>query len=263
MIFVLLASSLIALLAMHQIRNLMTYGATTYNYFRAHYLARAGLELALTETHLRDAGFQMGAKQGIASGDAIVSENVWSEYEAFAPYFTVHMEARKKEYRKDLTPGESIVIPLFLDNKELGHSGWLTGVKAEELEKYTQNISLTNEKNADLFFGIFAFSGEQSDEMVGMVSKTGKTLATFLGDGEVKAVLANTALRKYLTIVNPTSNPTVSITLTATSQPFAIADTHINVQAHYGDTDVGLEAIYTEPFPNFLQGVMGSESSTP
>jgi hypothetical protein len=58
-IFVLLASALIALLAMHQIQNLMSYGATTYHYFRTHYLAKAGLEIALTETYLRDAGFEM------------------------------------------------------------------------------------------------------------------------------------------------------------------------------------------------------------
>jgi hypothetical protein len=89
-IFVLLASSLIALLAIHQIRNLMTYGATTSNYFRAYYLAKAGLELALTEVHLRDAGFKMK----ISSGDNIVSENVLSEYAAFEPYFTVDIQSQ-------------------------------------------------------------------------------------------------------------------------------------------------------------------------
>jgi hypothetical protein len=71
-IFVLLASSLIALLTMHQIQNLMSYGATTSNYFRAYYLAKAGLELALTEANIREAGFEME----VLSGDAIVAENV-------------------------------------------------------------------------------------------------------------------------------------------------------------------------------------------
>ncbi|MDR3168989.1 MAG: hypothetical protein LBU27_04455 [Candidatus Peribacteria bacterium] len=58
-IFILLGSSLIALLAMSQLRNLITYGATTSNYFKAYYLAKAGLELAITETSLRDAGFEV------------------------------------------------------------------------------------------------------------------------------------------------------------------------------------------------------------
>jgi hypothetical protein len=58
-IFILLGSALIALLAMSQIKNLMRYGATTSNYFKAYYLAKAGLELAITETAIRDAGFQI------------------------------------------------------------------------------------------------------------------------------------------------------------------------------------------------------------
>jgi hypothetical protein len=58
-IFVLLASSLIALLAINQLTNLMSYGNTTFNFFRAHYLAKAGLELAVTEADNRDAGFEM------------------------------------------------------------------------------------------------------------------------------------------------------------------------------------------------------------
>jgi len=53
-IFVLLASSLIALLAMSQLQHLMSYGNQTFNFFRAHYLAKAGLELSLTEVYLRD-----------------------------------------------------------------------------------------------------------------------------------------------------------------------------------------------------------------
>ncbi len=40
-IFVLLTSSLMALLAMSQIQNLMSYGNQTFNFFRAHYLAKA------------------------------------------------------------------------------------------------------------------------------------------------------------------------------------------------------------------------------
>jgi ribulose 1,5-bisphosphate synthetase/thiazole synthase len=44
---------------MSQIKNLMRYGATTSNYFKAYYLAKAGVELAITETAIRDAGFQI------------------------------------------------------------------------------------------------------------------------------------------------------------------------------------------------------------
>jgi hypothetical protein len=94
-IFVLLASSLIALLAMHQIQNLMSYGGLTSRYFKAHYLAKAGLELALTETSLREAGFQVQ----VDSGNAIVSGNLLVGYEGFEPYFTVKTHAQTGEYQ--------------------------------------------------------------------------------------------------------------------------------------------------------------------
>jgi hypothetical protein len=128
-IFVLLASSLIGLLAMHQIKNLMSYGATTSNYFRAYYLAKAGLELALAETYLRDAGFQMK----VQSGDAIVSGNLLAEYAGFEPYFTVDIQSQTTGNTRILATGESIVIPLFLDNKGNSHSDYLTGVKNTDL----------------------------------------------------------------------------------------------------------------------------------
>jgi len=40
-IFILLASSVIALLSINQIQRLLTYGNMTFNYFRAFYLAKA------------------------------------------------------------------------------------------------------------------------------------------------------------------------------------------------------------------------------
>jgi hypothetical protein len=171
-IFVLLASSLIALLAMNQIQHLLSYGAMTNNYFRAHYLAKAGLELALTETSLREAGFQMGEQQGILSGDAVVISNVLAGYEGFQPFFSVHLQARTNAWSGELAVGESMVIPLFLDSGDLKHKGWLTGVQESELVVYPSaaNIEVTD-TNAALLFGLFAFSGADLSEMVGMVTK--------------------------------------------------------------------------------------------
>jgi hypothetical protein len=49
----------------------------------------------------------------------------------------------------------------------------LTGTKEEELEKYTSTASISVENTAavQLFLGLFAFSGEHLDEMVGMVNQ--------------------------------------------------------------------------------------------
>jgi hypothetical protein len=261
-IFVLLACSLIALLAMHQIQNLMSYGATTANYFRAYYLAKAGLDLALTETYLRDVGFQMQ----VQSGDAIVSGNLLTEYAGFEPYFTVKMESRTTEHTRSLATGESIVIPLFLDTLTSSHKDILTGIKNADLTPFSIEQIKQIKGNAgqkELSFGIFAFSGDTFDEMVIMVMQTGTDLHRFLEDvlsneeilpADQKNILTSTNTKAYLTIVN-TSDEGVEFKISS-SQPFALSDTQINVQAHYGDTEVGLEAKFSEPFPNFLQGIV-------
>ncbi|MDR0369691.1 MAG: hypothetical protein LBH96_04185 [Candidatus Peribacteria bacterium] len=59
---------------MTQLKNLMTHGNLTYNYFRAHYLSKAGLELALTETYTRGAGFEATT----TTGATIVKSNLLS-----------------------------------------------------------------------------------------------------------------------------------------------------------------------------------------
>ena len=137
-----------------------------------------------------------------------------------------------------LVSGDSVVIPLFLDSKLLGHAGRLKGVKEQDLEKYTdvRSISLENRSNAALSFGVFAFLGDGLEEMIGMVTKTGTNLQGFFATEEVKAVLDLSAVRKYLTIVNSTPNEVPLVV--RSSVPFALATTVIGVQAHYGGTEV-------------------------
>ncbi|MDR2416098.1 MAG: hypothetical protein LBD75_05885 [Candidatus Peribacteria bacterium] len=106
---------------------------------------------------------------------------------------------------------------------------------------------------------MFAFSGDTFDEMVGMVMQTGNKLEEFLEKEEVKNVLKLSQTRRYLSIVN-TSSSEIQFSLTS-SQFFALSDSQISVQAHYGDTEVGLEAKFSEPFPNFLQSIVSIETT--
>jgi len=55
----------------------------------------------------------------------------------------------------------------------------------------------------------------------------------------------------YLTIVNA-KDSVVSLCISSTI-PLPVPDTWIKVQAHYGNTEVGLQAVFSEPFPSFLQ----------
>lgn len=270
-ILVLLASSLFSLLAMAQLKNLMTHGNLTYNYFRAHYLSKAGLELALTETYTRGAGFEMTGSSLITTGSTIVTSNLLSWYENRDPYFAVQMKAKSSlignsvkiptcsngKNQKILKKWDSIIIPLFYDKGADSHQKILS-----ENNQYQhlplsdiQKISLTALKpnNAELVFWLFAFADEKLMDMVDMVTATGNNISFFLKNNEyAKELLANWGNFKYLTIVNP-KDEEITLCVSAEGVNLPVADTLINVQAHYWNTEVGLQAIFSEPFPNFLQ----------
>ena len=72
--------------------------------------------------------------------------------------------------------------------------------------------------------------------MVGMVTQMGMNLQTFWSDKEVESVTKNTTTRKYLTIVNPSATD-VNISVRSPF-PFALFDTAIAVQSHYGNVEV-------------------------
>ncbi|MDR0369690.1 MAG: hypothetical protein LBH96_04180 [Candidatus Peribacteria bacterium] len=158
--------------------------------------------------------------------------------------------------QKILKKGDSIVIPLFYDKGADTHQKILSENNQYQHLSRTdiQSISLThlNPNNAEFIFGLFAFSDETLRDMVDMVTATENNISFFLKDNEyVSDVLTNEKTFKYLTIVNP-NDLEVKLCITA-GVALPVADTLISVQAHYGNTDVGLQAIFSEPFPNFLQ----------
>jgi hypothetical protein len=149
-----------------------------------------------------------------------------------------------------------------LDEKGQTHAEFLTGVKNADLKLFTREEISHIKGNAgqQVLFGVFAFVGDNLEDMVGMVTQKGTDLGAFWESPEVQSVISQSDTRKYLTIVNE-SSAEVSLQITS-SQPFALPDTLLEVSAHYGDTEVGLEAIFKEPFPNFLQGVSWDTTSS-
>jgi hypothetical protein len=57
-IFVLLASSLLGVLAMNFVQSMQKQSATVYNSYQSYYLAKAGIELGLSELGHRGIGFE-------------------------------------------------------------------------------------------------------------------------------------------------------------------------------------------------------------
>ena len=265
-ILVLLSSSLITLLSISQLRNLTAYGSTAYNYFRAHYLAKAWLEHALTAVSIRDAGFSTS----VTSGNSIVTENFQSpELSGFMPYFDNEIQGRFKLLTNDvrrntecldneikLETGESMVIPLFVDNTAESHSRYLSDWGTITSLGSPKNIKMTTNSDEYLIFWLFSFSGDSLLDMADMITATGTNVYSFLNSDNiiVKNILDSLSKNKtYLTIVNPTEN-LVSFCIESSSEEIPSADTLIKVSAHYGGTEVWFQAIFKEPFPNFLQG---------
>jgi len=92
--------------------------------------------------------------------------------------------------------------------------------------------------------------------MTDMITRTGNSLNQFRNFSFVTEALGNPTTQKYLTIVNPSFTPvTFCIGSTSSALLLPSPDTLIRVYAHYGNVEVGLEAVFSKPFPNFLQGL--------
>ena len=209
-IFILLASSVISLLSINQIQRLLTYWNTTFNYFRAFYLAKAGTELGLTEVYYREAWFE----DSINSWDAIVTENLVGVYSGFNPYFTMNIEWDFKVLTDDirytdkcdddnkivLAPDEWIMLSLFRDNAK-GMSDILNP-EFRKINKLTdeeiKDLDFWN-PGWDLKFWIFAYD-EKWDMSDIIVKDWYKDLKTFLASNMVSGT------RRYLTIKNQWSS---------------------------------------------------------
>ena len=174
-ILILLASSVIALLSINQIKHLSSYWNATFNYFRAYYLAKAWTELWLTEVYNRENWFN----HQINTWDSIVKDNLIEAYSWFNPYFNVDINSNfeyltndirynsecNNENKMTLEKWEGIMIALFKDTtKDTKNilSWWYTLIEAtdnqvvKELTFYSQNIE------NDITFGLFIFDDKNS-----------------------------------------------------------------------------------------------------
>jgi hypothetical protein len=139
---------------------------------------------------------------------------VFVGWEGFEPYFNAESTAtieKNSSYCVDLEQGQSVVIPLFLDNKMQHHKDFLTEAKFSQLEHFdkskTEGFSATiTPFGSSAYFGIFAFLGDDVVDMVGMISQKGTDFSV-LRDGEASEewngiFAATSTARKYLTVLN-------------------------------------------------------------
>lgn len=269
-ILILLASSVISLLSINQIQRLLTYGNMTFNYFRAFYLAKAWTELWLTEVYNSGDGFN----HAIPSDDAIVKWNLISAYSGFNPYFNMTISGSFLYLTNDVRESNQcsggnkiklstwawIMISLFSDETN-GISNILSGNKNLRKLEDISDLSLGTVSN-DLTFALFVYSGdvEEIEEMEDIVVETGNNLDSFFNSEDVKTLLGNSSIKKYLTIKN-SSNDVIEFCIDKHNDLIPYSDSLITVFWHYGDMEVWLQSIVKKWVPDWTLNVIDQPTS--
>ena len=274
-IFVLLASSVIALLSINQIQHLLTYWNMTFNYFRAFYLAKAWTELWLTEVYHREAWFE----QTINSWSSIVTENLVWNYTWFNPYFTIKISWNFLHLTDDvrytnecdsnnqitLASWEWIVLSLFTDI-----TSWvvrsLTETNENNIQKLDNRIikelKIENHRwkesvkisNPNLTFWLFDYDEKWNMKNIVVDQLKPSDLNNFLRNN-IDNISEN---RRYLTIKNHwTWNETINFCITADmNNLIPYSDSLITVRGNYGDMEVWLQSVVKRQTPSWSLNVL-------
>lgn len=271
-IFILLASSVIALLSINQIQRLLTYWNMTFNYFRAFYLAKAGTELWLTEVYNSWDGFN----DEILSGSSIVQDNLVWIYSGFNPYFNMTINWNFKHLTEDirksdtcsnenkitLEPWAGIMLSLFsddtsnLDNILSDEDG---DKKYDKLDKDDiRNLSLEWYNNAsELTFAFFTYNKNSywEEYMEDIVVEKWWTLSSFLGKTNVQSLIGSSLTKKYLTIKNSWDQP-VEFCVEMKGKDIPYSNSLITVRGNYADMEVGLQSVVKKSVPDWTLNVL-------
>ena len=282
-ILILLASSVIALLSINQIQNLITYWNTTFNYFRAFYLAKAGTELWLTEVYNREAWFEdeienTQNKDGTIVFHDIIKKNFMAddkEYGLFSPYFTMKIESNFKNLTNDvrftencdddnkiiLYPWDGIMLSLFKDDTK--RMDKILNPDYSDLSPLSddqiKSLGFWNPK-WDFTFWIFAYDKNWNMTDI-IVRKSNDSNAS-----DLNKFLNNNLVvgdRRYLTIKNSWTD-SVEFCINSNKKNFEIPYTHslITVRGYYWDMEVWLESIVKKWVPSWTLNVLDEVSSS-
>lgn len=270
-IFILLASSVIALLSINQIQHLLTYWNMTFNYFRAFYLAKAWTELWLTEVYHREAWFE----NMINSWDSVITENLVWIYTWFDPHFIMNISWNFLYLTDDVryTDGcdignrivlgtwEGVVLSLFKDSTS-SIQQILTWTNESNIQRLS-NDEIEQLKMDDVdrvwwwskYFMFWLFDYDNAWDMWSIVVKTWADLNNFL-NSEINNV---GGIRRYLSIKNPwTWNEIVSFCILSKQDGKLIpyTDSLITVRGNYADMEVWLQSVVKRQTPSWSINVL-------
>jgi len=274
-IFILLASSVIALLSINQIQRLLTYWNMTFNYFRAFYLAKAGTELWLTEVYNSWDGFN----DEILSGSSIVQDNLVWIYSGFNPHFNMTITWDFKYLTDDirdsdscsgynkikLAPWAGIMLSLFSDDTKGLDKILSDDANDKNLTKLSDINKLSlywYSSTSELTFAFFTYNKNSywEEYMEDIVVEKWWTLSSFLSKSNVQSLIGST-LKEYLTIKNSWNQP-VEFCVKMDGKYIPYSDSLITVRGNYADMEVGLQSVVKKWVPDWTLNVLDEISSS-
>lgn len=266
-IFVLLASSLLGVLSMNFIQSMMKQSATTYNYYQSYYLAKAGVELGLTELGHRGVGFeQTFADSGFVQKNFLCGKRCDL---TFALSWT--SSYLSQQFRTDttckfpfvLSGGGSLIIPVFKDIFSWSLSdGFSQKISYQNLYKELRKANIIPSADSPVTFGMVVLSWEElaSDGIFFQSGSLDGWLQSFLTafDTQFREPQGISSLdrrdispyRFFFMISNP-SDKDISFCVNV---PWALPTQQYYLQSQwtYDSQKLWLEAIYKQPIPDFL-----------
>ncbi len=266
-IFILLASSLLGVLAMNFVQSMIKQSATVYNYYQSYYLAKAGTELALSEIWYRGiwfeqtffssgfvvenfrCGWRCSFAYSLSWMTNVLSQQFWTSTWCQTPFV--------------LSKWESFILPLFFD-AFVGplSEAFVSPISYANLYEHLLNSTLVTSDLYEVTFGMLVLSGwDLASNWFFFQTGSLKTwLPWFLSafDGYFRSALwisnlTNTYITPYTLyfLISNARDQEISFCLQST-QPLPTQQYYIKSQWTYDHQTLWLEALYKQPIPDFL-----------
>jgi len=268
-IFVLLASSLLGVLAMNFVQSMMKQSATIYNHYQSYYLAKAGIELVLAEIGHRGVWFEQSLSDGTSlSGNFLCKGRCDLSFDLVWRSKLLSQQFGSTsgcQFPIVLSEGMSFVLPLFADTFVWSIAqSFVSPISYTNLYGSFKASSLQTTDTAELIFGMVILSGESlaSNGIFFQKGSLSQWFASFISafDTLFTPTLSlpnlsnsNIAPYRFFFVLSNPSPSKVSFCLLA-PEPLPMQQYLIQSQWVYDHQTLGLEASYQQPIPDFLFG---------
>ncbi|AHB41460.1 hypothetical protein P148_SR1C00001G0670 [candidate division SR1 bacterium RAAC1_SR1_1] len=269
-LFILVACSLLGIIAVQYTRHMAIQTSQIYNYYKTYYLAKGGSEIGLSLMQLRGAGYSWEIKQD----DLFVEQNIRT-----GNAFSLKIQGDNSlisENHPDIKncinglviPGkQSLILPLFTDTTELGLSEQFTEQnfyknKSDLLKLITiTGLDMPRDVGVGIIIssggmlselGIFFTSGSFGDDdfFQKLSNKIQESFNT-IDDPIIRNRQLESELQNYLIIANK-EDQELRFCLSIPNGTLALPKTYISSFGYAGTKKMGLETVYQQPIPSYL-----------